>query len=98
MNNSFSFSRMLSFVFCIVAFSMVSGCNDPSSEKKAYSSFDSDKGKVYFRTVKYMPTVCLNGVWYYSAEFVHNTYFAPVFTKKGVVAFCDGTQEQYVPE
>lgn len=48
--------------------------------------------------MEYIPTTCVNGVWYYSAELTHNTYFAPVFTKKGTVALCDGTQDQYIPE
>lgn len=51
--------------------------------------------KQHTRDVKNIPTICMNGVWYYSAEMQHNTYFAPVFKTDSTVALCNDTDKQY---
>lgn len=84
----------------IASIGLLCSCNDAKNNDESSKKFDTNHNVQRASLVKidYMPTVCMNGVWYYSAEFVHNTYFAPVFTRKGTVALCDGTQDQYIPE
>lgn len=92
--------QLLTIAIGFMAFTQISGCDNSVkvADGPAYNTITGDSGKGYLFSERTIPTRCLNGVWYYSAEYVHNTYFAPVFTRKGVVALCDGTKEQYVPE
>lgn len=92
-----NFVKSIAFVACV---GLLCSCNDAQSADGSSTKFETNHNvqKPLLMKVDYMPTICMNGVWYYSAEFTHNTYFAPVFTRKGTVALCDGTQEQYVPE
>jgi hypothetical protein len=95
--------KMLAFSLFFMALTQISGCENSADNKSAahnprYHSTDGHDATAFMYTDAYIPTRCMNGVWYYAGEFRHNTYFAPVFTKKGVVAFCDGKQDQYVPE
>lgn len=84
----------------IASIGFLCNCNDVQSNEQNSEKFETTHNveRALLVKVDYMPTVCMNGVWYYSAQFIHNTYFAPVFTRKGTVALCDGTQEQYVPD
>lgn len=84
----------------IASIGLLCSCNDAQNSDGSPKKFRTNHNveKALLLKVDYMPTVCMNGVWYYSAEFVHNTYFAPVFTRKGTVALCDGTKDQYIPE
>lgn len=92
--------QLLTIAIGFMALTQISGCENSATtvEKPVYRTLSAESGHGILFNERTIPTRCLNGVWYYSGEFVHNTYFAPVFTKKGVVAFCDGTQNEYVPE
>ena len=95
--------QLLMIAIGFMSFTQISGCGNSESSKSAiyeprYTSTAGDDATAFMYTEAYIPTRCMNGVWYYAGEFRYNTYFAPVFTKKGTVALCDGTQKQYVPE
>lgn len=81
--------------FLLILIVLLSGCDNVEQGK--FRVGNSVQKPLLVR-MEYIPTTCVNGVWYYSAQLTHNTYFAPVFTKEGKVALCDGTQDQYVPE
>lgn len=92
--------KIFKSLLLIASIGFLCSCNDSQNNDGSSKKFKSNHNveKALLLKVDYMPTVCMNGVWYYSAQFVHNTYFAPVFTRKGTVALCDGTQDQYIPE
>jgi len=92
--------QLLTIAIGFMAITQISGCENSvkSADGSTYHVITGDSGQGYLFSERALPTRCLNGVWYYSAEYVHNTYFAPVFTKNGTVALCDGTQKQYVPK
>lgn len=92
--------QLLTIAVGFMAFTQISGCDNSvkTADGTAYHLITGDSNQGVLFSERTLPTRCLNGVWYYSAEYVHNTYFSPVFTKKGTVALCDGTQKQYVPE
>jgi hypothetical protein len=95
--------QLLTIAIGFMALTQISGCENSANSKgdaheAHYVSNSGDDVTAFMYTDTYIPTRCMNGVWYYAGEFSHNTYFAPVFTKKGTVALCDGNQKQYVPE
>lgn len=87
--------NIIKCVLILISLGLLCGCDNVEEGKFRVGN---NVQKPLLVRMEYIPTTCVNGVWYYSAELTHNTYFAPVFTKKGTVALCDGTQDQYVPE